>query len=74
VECVLKLESNGAEVVNVVCDGAKPNRNFWTRLGIKAKPVAETVSVDSQVKIIQEMKVVNKVISQWKCGPNLITK
>jgi len=35
-ECILRLENSGAEVLNVVCDGATTNKAFWTELGINA--------------------------------------
>jgi hypothetical protein len=36
-EAILKLEGVGAQVLCVVCDGAKPNKSFWRLLGLSGK-------------------------------------
>lgn len=33
-QAVVKLEACGAEVLSVVCDGAKPNKSFWKLCGV----------------------------------------
>lgn len=33
-QIISKLEAVGAEVISVVCDGAKPNKSFWKICGV----------------------------------------
>lgn len=33
-QAIVKLESIGAEVLSVVCDGSKPNKSFWKLSGV----------------------------------------
>jgi len=34
VECVIRLEATGAEVLATVCDGATTNKKLWKSMGI----------------------------------------
>lgn len=55
-ESIIKLEGRGAEVLSVVCDGAKPNRSFWKQLGISAKVKdGNSLPIVNKVSLIEEL-------------------